>query len=265
MYALCCLGTSFIYGGFQHCHWHLPGWLKSYKVRLALVNLPTPKSTAQLFFLVMRCFGTYLAKGAQSRIQRVWRKDRNQIGPTDPTHRVQLQRSNESDGFGLLLGGHRSIDGLIIVEVHDDSPVGTWNENSTAFHVEVGQVVLEVNGFSKFEDMLEQFRNGKSVDMVISNKLSADHRVILKSCWELQSRTRFVDKLLETRNGECQHGEACSICHEEMLANGCEAKLPCGHCFHKACVKRWLVAGHLRCPLCNSDFGSDHVQLGQSD
>lgn len=225
-----------------------------------------PNRPPNLFFLVMRCFGTYLAQGAQSRIQRVWRKDRNdRNGPTDPTHQVQLQRSNESDGFGLLLGGHRSIDGLIIVEVHDDSPVGTWNENSTAFHVEVGQVVLEVNGFSKFEDMLEQFRNGKFVDMVISNKLSADHRVILKSCWELQSRTRFVDKLLETRNGECQHGEACSICHEEMLANGCEAKLPCGHCFHKACVKRWLVAGHLRCPLCNSDFGSDHVQLGQSD
>ena len=228
-----------------------------------LVNLPTPKDRPTLF-LVMPHFGTCLAQSAQRRIQRLWQKDRNQNGRTS-THPVRLQRTDESEGFGLLLGGHHLVDALIIVEVNDDSPAGTWNANS-AFHVEVGQVVLEVNGFSKPESMLEQFGNSKSVDMVISNELSAEHLVILKSSLKLLSRSKFVDTLLEIPNGESQPCEACSICHEEMLANGSEAKLPCGHCFHKACVKRWLVAGHLRCPLCNSDFGSaDHVSLGQSD
>ena len=226
-----------------------------------LVNL-RPKTTQH--FPLMPCFGTWLAQSAQRRVQRLWGKDGNQNGRTF-THPVRLQRTDEFAGFGLLLGGHHNIDALIIVEVIDDSPAGTWNENS-AFHVEVGQVVLEVNGFCKPEGMLEQFRNSKFVDMVISTSLSAEHLVILKSSLELRSRSKFVDTLLETPNGESQPCEACSICHEEMLANGSEAKLPCGHCFHKACVKRWLVAGHLRCPLCNSDFGSaDQVPLGQSD
>jgi len=239
-----CLVERFIFGGFQQC-WHLQGGSNCI-VQLALVNLPTPTPKDRPTFLVlMPCFGTCLAARARSR---------NQIGPTS-THRVRLQRPDESDGFGLLLGGHHDIDGLIIVEVNDDSPAGTWNENS-AFHLEVGQVVLEVNGVSMSQGMLEQFRKCNLLDMLISNNLSADHRDLLKSSFKMLSRTRLVDKLLETTNGESQLGEACSICHEEMLANGSEAKLPCGHCFHKSCVQRWLVAGHLRCPLCNSDFGS---------
>ena len=59
--------------------------------------------------------------------------------------------------------------------------------------------------------------------------------------------------------------EPCAICHEDMgtsetsdgTSDGSKAsgsgevgQLPCNHCFHKACLRQWLVLKR-RCPLCN--------------
>lgn len=157
--------------------------------------------------------------------------------------------------------------GLVIVDVRDDSPAATWNSNSSSSKLEVGHLVVTVNGISDAQGMLEQFRNSRSVDMVISSKLFIEHRNVLRSSLGLHRRSKFVESLLETRNGECQPCTACSICLEEMTADGSGAKLPCGHdVFHKACVRRWLIAQHVRCPLCNSDFESLlHVPEEQGD
>ena len=159
--------------------------------------------------------------------------------------------------FGLALGGHPDVKGLVIVDVIDGGPAATWNANSSnGNNLEVGHLVVTVNGICDAQGMLEQFRNSSSVDMVISSKLSNQHRHVLRSSLGLQRRSKFVEILLETRNGECQPCTTCSICLEEIAADRSEAKLPCGHSFHKACVRRWLIAQHLRCPLCNSDFES---------
>eukprot|EP00438_Fugacium_kawagutii_P028582 Skav221633 [mRNA] locus=scaffold2627:268128:268379:+ [translate_table: standard] len=51
--------------------------------------------------------------------------------------------------------------------------------------------------------------------------------------------------------------EACSICHDDMCHSSNVTQLPCGHHFHRACVKKWLVSGQPRCPLCNHDFAKE--------
>lgn len=45
-----------------------------------------------------------------------------------------------------------------------------------------------------------------------------------------------------------QEGEdtGCAICLDEGLG----ARLPCGHAFHPACIKAWLLRGGEACPLC---------------
>ena len=41
----------------------------------------------------------------------------------------------------------------------------------------------------------------------------------------------------------------CSICLEKRKAGEAVWVLPCGHCFHAACCRRWL-SGACTCPLC---------------
>jgi hypothetical protein len=66
------------------------------------------------------------------------------------------------------------------------------------------------------------------------------------------------------RHVELKDVEPCAICHEDMgtsdgtsdgtktsgSASGEVGQLPCNHCFHKACLRQWLVLKR-RCPLCN--------------
>eukprot|EP00438_Fugacium_kawagutii_P017005 Skav232635 [mRNA] locus=scaffold12:204708:204923:+ [translate_table: standard] len=48
--------------------------------------------------------------------------------------------------------------------------------------------------------------------------------------------------------------ELCSICFEDQDDSEEISRLPCGHEFHKKCVKKWLVSCRMRCPLCNHDL-----------
>ena len=86
----------------------------------------------------------------------------------------------------------------------------TWNENSS-YCLEVGHLVVTVNGISDVQGMLEQFRNSRSVEMVIFSKLFIEHRHVLRCSLGLQRRSKFVENPFETPNGECQPCTACSI------------------------------------------------------
>jgi len=48
-------------------------------------------------------------------------------------------------------------------------------------------------------------------------------------------------------------GKTCIICRDEMTIRDCK-KLPgCGHCFHKSCLREWLVQQQT-CPTCRGDI-----------
>eukprot|EP00438_Fugacium_kawagutii_P026462 Skav202773 [mRNA] locus=scaffold326:319523:319819:- [translate_table: standard] len=98
--------------------------------------------------------------------------------------------------------------------------------------------------------MFQVFRDTKTVELVLSRELCPQQREVLRKSVELHHRRAAVEDLLQDVHGEepC----SCAICLEE---GGEEARLPCGHRFHKACVQRWLTFEDLRCPLCNARFG----------
>lgn len=159
---------------------------------------------------------------------------------------VVLQ-SPEAAPFGIILGGHPNIQGLVIVDASESTAVREWNEKHPHLTIEAGQAVLEANGTSDPIAMLEQFRGTKSVELLLTTELSPNQQAVLQSSLEIRRRQDVVAGLLQPVEPETD-GEPCSICHER---GGEEAKLPCGHRFHKACVQKWLIYGHPRCPLCN--------------
>ena len=143
------------------------------------------------------------------------------------------------------MGAHPSVTGLVVVDVSGSEAVRVWNEENPGQPVEVGQAVLEVNGVTRFcSDMLKEFE-GKQVELVLTRELTEKQSGVLRASLK-KHRTCTVAENLEVVSSS---SEPCAICHEEGGEE--EAKLPCGHQFHKACLKRWLIMGKPRCPLCN--------------
>merc|ERR1711879_869177 len=49
------------------------------------------------------------------------------------------------------------------------------------------------------------------------------------------------------------HESSCAVCLSEFEQDDLMRKLPCKHCFHKACIDRWLKRNKV-CPLCLQDI-----------
>ena len=229
-------------------------WLKSCEGSKPQVKIDFGTESESI---TMPCLGLSFFKGTQvNRVNYVM---------DESIFRVVLQ-SPEAAPFGIIMGGHPNVHGLVIVDASKSAPVRDWNEKHPHLTIETGQAVLEVNGTSEPNAMLEQFRGTKSVELLITTELSPKQQAVLRSSLEIQRRQGVVEGLLQpVEPVEPADREPCSICHDDE-SGGEEAKLPCGHRFHKACVEKWLIYGHPRCPLCNCAAMSplsDWAILGQ--
>lgn len=52
-----------------------------------------------------------------------------------------------------------------------------------------------------------------------------------------------------------EHPEGCSVCQDDFNAGDSLVLLPCGHKFHDACIKPWLVENN-SCPVCRKPLRS---------
>ena len=66
--------------------------------------------------------------------------------------------------------------------------------------------------------------------------------------------TVTADDLLEASNKEC------TVCLDEQKLGSLACKLPCGHLFHKECVKDWLCR-HCICPVCRLELETDDTNF----
>eukprot|EP00438_Fugacium_kawagutii_P015292 Skav221881 [mRNA] locus=scaffold1395:391337:391942:+ [translate_table: standard] len=158
----------------------------------------------------------------------------------------------EGEQFGVTLGGHPSVQGLLVVDidVSGTTAVRKWNDGNPQHPIEVGLAVLEVNGISEPRSaMFQVFRDHKCVELVLGRGLSPKQLEVLRASLELLRRRTIVEDMLQDVHGD-EEPCSCAICLDDTREE--EAQLPCGHRFHKACVEKWLVSEHLRCPLCNS-------------
>ena len=166
----------------------------------------------------------------------------------------QVTLSGHAGAFaGLRIAGTSGMEGMVVVDLGRSEAIKQWNRENPLKALEIGHVILEVNGLTAPRDMLEVFNQTgviQDVDMLVNTSATVKQRAVFEYSRCKFERAAIVEEILE--EAPCCGDEICAICHEDMSHECTLAKLPCGHQFHKECVKKWLVRGKLRCPLCNS-------------
>ena len=168
---------------------------------------------------------------------------------SDKVYQVHLEC--EEGPFGIQITGCGKIASLLIVSLQDSKVVPRWNKENPCCPIEVGMAIVEVNGMTEPTKMIEELKNSTVADLLIKTELDQLENAVLKAAMELQKKSDQLDRVLEEVT-TCDV-EPCSICHDDLDANCQVVRLPCGHHFHRKCVKKWLLsrASHSRCPLCN--------------
>lgn len=81
--------------------------------------------------------------------------------------------------------------------------------------------------------------------------------VDLKALWSGDRQPRSAPvAAASTRAPSPPSDKGCVICYKSLRGDNAEA-LPCGHCFHSACVRGWWASsGKRQCPTCNYVVGA---------
>ena len=157
--------------------------------------------------------------------------------------------------FGISVGAHPAMEGLVVLDVEAVHAVLPQISVVQPVTISPGHMILDVNGITTADRMLEEFDRAQRVLMLVSDRPTKFQLQIFSALKRKHQRSRAVDGVLQTAMKCSATGDLCSICHENYeTSDGVVARvqLPCGHCFHKPCVKRWLSVT-LRCPLCNAE------------
>ncbi|EKF30409.1 hypothetical protein MOQ_005780 [Trypanosoma cruzi marinkellei] len=67
------------------------------------------------------------------------------------------------------------------------------------------------------------------------------------------SLTRFVHSIKNASEDILARDSCCAICQDEMKVEQNCKQLPCGHCYHEHCLRRWFE-GMSTCPYCRADL-----------
>eukprot|EP00913_Durusdinium_trenchii_P031027 g29059.t1 len=111
-----------------------------------------------------------------------------------------------------------------------------WNEEHPQCAIAAGHVVVEANGARTPGQMLEHFRQDKVVYLLINRQPTAQQAQVLRTALAIHQWSQTVDELLEDVVMDVV--ETCAICQEDLGTS--EVKVPCGHHFHRTCIKEWL-------------------------
>ncbi|CAK9055364.1 unnamed protein product [Durusdinium trenchii] len=194
-----------------------------------------------------------------------WRASRAQVVPeqvSESAFRVHLQaellKEETWNGWGIVVSSDEAIQELVIVAIQQSSAVKNWNLEHPECPIEVGQAILEVNGKTQRNEMLQDGENhdGKALlQMLIDVQLTPRQRSFFKAAIQ---RYDVVDEFLEA--AKVAHDvcmvEPCPVCQDAVDGSSDVVRLSCGHHFHRHCAQRWFVSQrNFRCPSCNHLLG----------
>ena len=99
-----------------------------------------------------------------------------------------------------------------------------------------------------------QLRYGVIFHAVRQSSCALDLKTIWRGSQSTQQSARGVSNaspIVLSPPGE----KKCIICYEKLSGENVEA-LPCGHCFHYTCIRKWWAISNARiCPTCNYQVG----------
>ena len=190
--------------------------------------------------MALRFVSTQLLGLRKSRVSRV-----SPVPEALPTQfRAALSRA-EGEAFGLVAAAHPRVQGLAIVEVEQTRAVRNWRRSHPDEALKSGYAILEINGHSDLESMVEELKNASEVELLMSRELTVEQKWALDTSLHRQKMKSQINACIQMANVEL---EMCAICHDDICHTA--AQLPCGHVFHDCCARKWLIRKP-RCPLCN--------------
>ncbi|KPA81261.1 putative zinc finger protein [Leptomonas pyrrhocoris] len=83
--------------------------------------------------------------------------------------------------------------------------------------------------------------------------------LIASASWKLQHYKQVLDRFPSVT---ADPSKACAICRDDFLPGEHVTCLPCGHTFHGACVRSWLVRA-ATCPTCRQPVADAAWRTGQ--
>lgn len=92
----------------------------------------------------------------------------------------------------------------------------------------------------------EDFETLSALDEKIPKRNTADQGVVDKL-----ARKLFHDGA----------GKECGVCLSALDKNSDAVELPCKHCFHSACISKWLTECKNACPICQAPIRPEDVQV----
>lgn len=102
-------------------------------------------------------------------------------------------------------------------------------------------------------------QSGLPPHMLLSDRdfTDADYELLLRLDEKVQSKRGAAPEKVAALRTETLHpgastvADACTICMEQPRAGEQLCRLGCGHCYHAACIKRWLQQKN-SCPVCQA-------------
>ena len=182
------------------------------------------------------------------------------------TYQVKLSREG-LEAWGIQTLHAEGQDDLVIASINrNGTPVGKWNQKSDDPVVH-DRPILNVNGHSSIQDMLDELRYARTLKMEISLRLSREHHILLRQhrrSEELRVRVAKVEAMLQEAPQMEGVADACPVCLDDMASQGSVNRLPCGHCFHRSCISKWLVkAFSPTCPSCKKQLEIPGMDEGE--
>mmetsp|Transcript_42233 Transcript_42233/g.86863 ORF Transcript_42233/g.86863 Transcript_42233/m.86863 type:complete len:213 (-) Transcript_42233:127-765(-) len=173
------------------------------------------------------------------------------------TYRVTLKRDSLEERFGIVITYAKRGEGLLIKDVGQESAILQWTREHPDRPIRIGCAILAINGEDQIEPMLSQLHSSCKLDLLITAELTASQQQTLHRSLQKTVPSFVVESLPRVAADESAEKDICAICFEELEsgddAGSLPVQLPCGHLFHAACVKTWLVTRNRRCPMCNQD------------
>ncbi|KAK8635555.1 hypothetical protein V6N13_004289 [Hibiscus sabdariffa] len=71
------------------------------------------------------------------------------------------------------------------------------------------------------------------------------------------AREASIEELLE-RFEVVAGDETCVVCLNELEVGFEAARMPCSHCFHGDCIRKWLTQSHY-CPICRFEMPTNQI------
>lgn len=183
-----------------------------------------------------------------------------QAVPENPTDASQTDLGRTLGGLGQMFG--QGLDQAFseaeprnapTEQPLEDGQEGNASQSFGALGQFLGQSLARAAARNGFEQDLNEALAGVMEELTaVTTQASGPPPASISSLGSLPKVT------ISTTDIEANQSTSCAICLEDFAIGEEATRVPCGHLYHDACVKKWLGM-HNQCPVCRYELPTDNT------